>query len=128
MIDEWGHVIDQWSHVILCAMAAMLLKDYNFKLHTINLAVYFFFPPTILVASGNCVVVLLHPPVSQVLLWWHKVDHSFNQCTTKLHPPAPVGYDMERGGCGLCMSGCGQLLGLANLTNGTCSLNYNFCV
>ncbi len=46
MIDEWGHVIDQWSHVILCAMVAMLLKDYHFKLHMINLAsIYFFFPP-----------------------------------------------------------------------------------
>ncbi len=111
VIDEWGHVIDQWSHVILCAMAAMLLKDYHLKLHMINLEVQsiFFVFPTILGASGNCVVVLLHPPVSQVLLWsLAQSGPQLQPVHNQLHPPAPVSCDMERGGCGLCMSGCGQ--------------------
>ncbi len=47
--DEWDHVIDEWGYVILGVMVAVMLKDYHFKLHTINLEVQsnFFFLPTI---------------------------------------------------------------------------------
>ncbi len=47
--DEWDHVIDEWGHVILGVMVAVMLKDYHFKLHTINLEVQsnFFSSPTI---------------------------------------------------------------------------------
>ncbi len=49
MTDEWDHVIDEWGHVILGVMVAVMLKDYHFKLHTINLEVQsnFFSSPTI---------------------------------------------------------------------------------
>ncbi len=133
MIDQCNHVIDQWSHVILCSMAVMLLKDNHLKLHMINLevqSIFLVFFPTSFVASGNCVVVLLHPPVSQVLLWSLKQSGpQLQPVHNQLHPPAPVSCDIESGGCGLCMRGCGQLVGLASLTSkGTGSINYNFCV
>ncbi len=62
-----------------------------------NLFLFFIF--FILGASGNCVVVLL--------------------------PSSVCSSDMESGGCGLCVSGCGQLY---LTSNGTGSLNYDFCV
>ncbi len=102
--------------MILCAMAAMLLKDYHLKLHMINLevqSIFFSFPPPSWVASGNCVVVLLHPPVSQVLLWsLAQSGPQLQPVHNQVHPPVPVSCDMEGGGCGLCVSGCGQFLGV----------------
>ncbi len=55
--------------------------------------------------------------------------------TTASTSPQPItptcssGCDMESGGRGLYVGGCGPLVGLANLTsNCTGSINYNFCV
>ncbi len=107
------------------AVERLSLHTINLEVQSIFLVVFFHHPWSF----WYCVVVLLHPPVSQVLLWsLAQSGPQLQPVHNQLHPPAPVSCDMERGGCGLCMSGCGQLLGLANLTSsGTGSLNYNFC-